>query len=364
MYPQNRWFGLFVPGRDLLPLDVLTTQLIAKPAVAGYFVRFDSRFTVETLDRFGDRGITPFLTLEPWMVGMKAQVMDPAFNLPTLNTGTHDQDLARIAAAVALYGDPVYLRLAHEMNGHWYPWAVGQNGNTAADYLQFWKRVRGIFSDAGASNVKWVWSCAAVQGLRMGAPDVASVFPGDDQVDYAGTTGYGWDIDAQTTYGKTFTKLEAITSADFLIPEMGAQQPVNKVGVTSIDWTRSLAEYLRTHPRIRGFVWFDIDPSIGATGDYRLSGNPGTITALNELITQVPIISNTLMSEPNSTVGGYTPAPDAQGYNPTASTFATNIVKGHACDPRGPKYGFDKYGNPYQCVTTPQGWSRWEPKTP
>ena len=40
-----------------------------------------------------------------------------------------------------------YLRPMHEMNGNWYPWAEGVNGNVAGDYVNAWRHVRAIFRD-------------------------------------------------------------------------------------------------------------------------------------------------------------------------------------------------------------------------
>jgi hypothetical protein len=364
MDTQNRWYGLFVPGKNTADFDALAANFAVKPSVAGYFIRFNSAFTATTLSRFGDKNLTPFLTVEPWVLGMKAMDITPDYSLRALRDGSHDEDFRRIAKVIAEYDKPIFLRLAHEMNGWWYPWAVGQNGNTPQDYIDFWKHVRDIMSPI-APKIRWVWACAAVNGLRLGAPTVASLFPGDELVDYAGTTGYGWDLDAATTYGKTFTKLADVTAREFLIPEMGAQNGVNKAGTTGVAWTQSLRSYLAATPRVRGFVWFHIDPSIGATGDYRLS-DPETIAALNDVLRDVPIRTNDSFSagagQPLVTIIPTPPSPDAGVDAVPATPLAVQgVIKGHACDPRGPRAGYDKYGNLYECYTTPEGWSRWRP---
>ena len=43
----------------------------------------------------------------------------------------------------------VYIRLAHEMNGNWYPWSAGTGGNTPAHYVETWRRVHAIFTGKG-----------------------------------------------------------------------------------------------------------------------------------------------------------------------------------------------------------------------
>ena len=50
------------------------------------------------------------------------------------------------------------IRFAHEMNGTWYPWAEGVNGNGPGDYVAAWRHVVGVFRRAKVSNVTWTWA--------------------------------------------------------------------------------------------------------------------------------------------------------------------------------------------------------------
>jgi beta-mannanase len=43
----------------------------------------------------------------------------------------------------------VYIRLAHEMNGDWYPWSAATGSNSTAQYVLMWQRVRGVFWQKG-----------------------------------------------------------------------------------------------------------------------------------------------------------------------------------------------------------------------
>ena len=81
------------------------------------------------------------------------------------------------------------LRFAHEMHDHpEYPWAVGNNGNTASDYVAAYRYVHAIFERFHADNVQWVWNPNTL-GDAAPATYVAtyqSVYPGDDVVDWIG----------------------------------------------------------------------------------------------------------------------------------------------------------------------------------
>src|SRR5436853_485094 len=79
----------------------------------------------------------------PWVT--TGGVGRPAYALRAIAAGEHDAYVREWARAAAAWGGPLYLRFAHEMNGDWYPWSVGVNGNTSADYQAAWRHVVDIF---------------------------------------------------------------------------------------------------------------------------------------------------------------------------------------------------------------------------
>ena len=85
----------------------------------------------------------------------------------------------------------VYLRLAHEMNGDWYPWGAAMGGNSPAHYQLMWQRVRGIFWAKGldARTVQWIWT---VNHEDVGPWRAEDYYPGDAYVDWIGIDGYNW----------------------------------------------------------------------------------------------------------------------------------------------------------------------------
>ncbi|WP_066903823.1 glycoside hydrolase family 26 protein [Millisia brevis] len=286
--PDRPWLGLFVPGSPAEAVPVANT-LKRSPSLLGYFVKLNSNFSADTLQHLAAPGTIPYVTLEPWLWEFQSGDLPQEFSLQNLLTGSRDADFRRIAEAIADFGRPVYLRMAHEMNGHWYPWAVGQIGNTAGQYIDLWHHVRDIFSIA--PSIRWVWACAGTHSVRSSAPPIENMWPGDDLVDLAGTTGYGWDHDATATYQPTFDRLTAMTDRPFLIAEMGADGGVNDAGVTGTEWLATLPAYLQGNPRIRGLVWHDIGPQQQATGNYRLT-QQAVLDAFNTVLEQTPVIGN------------------------------------------------------------------------
>ena len=51
--------------------------------------------------------------------------------LADLNAGRYDAYIQEFARAAAAWGHPFFLRFDWEMNGNWFPWGAGVNGNTA-----------------------------------------------------------------------------------------------------------------------------------------------------------------------------------------------------------------------------------------
>jgi hypothetical protein len=224
-----------------------------------------SAFSRADLDAVSAHGSLPLITWEPW-AGTGA---DPAWSLQTaILSGRNDAYIASWATGLAAYGKPVLLRFAHEMhNQASYPWAVGVNGNTAADYVAAWKYVRAIFRQNGANNVEWVWN----PNTLGDAPSTAytaiysALYPGDDQVDYLGLDIYNtgpqldWGAPRWRTFGQAlanpYTAITAVSNKPLLLPEVASTE----VGGSKAAWIQdALSTGLDQFPRVRALVWFDV----------------------------------------------------------------------------------------------------------
>ena len=81
----------------------------------------------------------------------------PAFQLADIANGTYDSYIREFAEAARDWGHPFFLRFDWEMNGDWFPWSEGVNGNQPGDYVAAWRHVHDIFTAVGATNATWVW---------------------------------------------------------------------------------------------------------------------------------------------------------------------------------------------------------------
>jgi hypothetical protein len=163
----------------------------------------------------------------------------------------------------------VYIRLAHEMNGNWYPWGAAVGGNSAAHYISMWVHVRQIFwtKGLGASNVQWIW---AVNHEDVGGAPAEGYYPGDEYVDWIGIDGYNWGTSQSwsswtppdAVFGPMLARLRAITAKPLALTETASSSSLRgKVDVAAkSQWITQLFSYATAASTgARMIVWFNED---------------------------------------------------------------------------------------------------------
>ena len=163
----------------------------------------------------------------------------------------------------------VYLRLAHEMNGNWYPWGAAVGGNSAANYILMWQRVRGIFWAKGldARAVQWIW---AVNHEDVGLTRAEDYYPGDAYVDWIGIDGYNWGASQswsawstpEQVFAPMLARLRGLTAKPLALTETASSSSMpGRVDVAAkSQWITQLFNYA-TAPATgaRMIVWFNED---------------------------------------------------------------------------------------------------------
>src|SRR5215210_917366 len=146
--PTPPALGVYIAGapRDTRRLDEFEALTGHRPEIIHWYQPwgFTKGWYQPVLDRaaldaVAARGATPMITWEAWG---PLNGMDPS-RLRNIPTGAFDDYIDRWARELRAYGAPVYVRLFHEMNNPRYPWAYGQNGNTAQDLIAAWRHVHG-----------------------------------------------------------------------------------------------------------------------------------------------------------------------------------------------------------------------------
>ena len=192
-----------------------------------------------------------------------SNLSEPNFQLSDVIAGTYDSYIREFAEAARKWGHPFFLRFDWEMNGNWFPWSEGVNGNQSGEFVAAWRHVHDIFSAVGASNVTWVW-CPNVDP-EGALHDLGSLYPGDEYVDWTGLDGYNWGLNPANPdrwrsfnelYESTYHRIVDAVAPDkpMLIGEMGSTED----GGSKADWIEeALTAIPVDYTQIHGLLWFD-----------------------------------------------------------------------------------------------------------
>jgi hypothetical protein len=178
--------------------------------------------------------------------------------LAQLAAGRYDESIETWAKAARAFGHPFFLLFDEEMNGNWYPWSPGENGNTAADFVAAWRHVHDVMDAAGATNVTWVW-CPNVDPDHRFTP-YAEIYPGDAYVDWTCLNGYNWGRRQWLGFDKIFGSsyrdlLRLAPQKPIMIGELGSDE---RGGSKSAWITDALARELpERFPRVAALLWFN-----------------------------------------------------------------------------------------------------------
>jgi hypothetical protein len=281
--------GVYVHGSayDNALMDTYSTMIGRTPAFATTYHHWGtsagSEWPQPQIDAWNHRGITPVLSWEPW--NNYTGSSDPAFDLDSTLAGQHDVVLDRWITGAKAYGQPIYIRLAHEMNGDWYPWGFknGHNTNTPAKFLAFWRYVVDRFRAQGATNVRWVWSPNVVDNDKP----LTGSYPGDDYVDLVGMDGYNWGTSQSwsswqtftTIFGTTYDLVAALSSKPIIVSETASTES----GGTKSTWiTNAYGAEQSRFPRLAGILWFNQNKET----DWRVESTSQALNAYKAAVAQ------------------------------------------------------------------------------
>jgi hypothetical protein len=112
-------------------------------------------FPTTPMNNIRQHGAIPVLSWSSQSI--PSSLNEPDFQLSDVIEGRYDSYISQFAHESAAWGHPFFLRFNWEMNGNWFPWSEGVNGNQPGEYVAAWRHVHDLFVAAGATNVSWVW---------------------------------------------------------------------------------------------------------------------------------------------------------------------------------------------------------------
>jgi Glycosyl hydrolase family 26 len=190
----------------------------------------------------------------------EAHVRDPGYRLHEIITGGFDPEIREFAQRAAAWGHPFLLRFDWEMNGNWFPWSEGVNGNRTGEFVAAWRHVHDIFAKVGADNVSWVW-CPNV-GYEY---KYRELYPGNKYVDWTCLDGYNWGTRWSWGHWQSFKQVfgpsyRAIRKVAPSKPVMLGEIASSDYGGSKSGWINEMFSALRTgYSKVRALIWFDVN---------------------------------------------------------------------------------------------------------
>jgi len=219
------------------------------------------KFPAKSMEDIRNHGAIPFFSWSSQST--PSSLNEPDFQLSDVIAGTYDSYIRGFAEAAKSWGHPFLLRFDWEMNGNWFPWSEGVNGNKSGEYVTAWRHVHDIFTSVGATNVSWVWCPNIDPGKEFS--DIAPLYPGDDYVDWTSLDGYNWGTNPvrparwmsfDQLFSSTYHRIvdQIALAKPMVIGEVGSSE----YGGSKANWISEMLQKLPTeYPAIHGLLWFD-----------------------------------------------------------------------------------------------------------
>jgi hypothetical protein len=192
-----------------------------------------------------------------------AEADQSPYRLAKVLDGSFDSYIRYFAESARDWGHPFFMRFDWEMNGFWFPWSEGVNGNRRGQFVAAWRHVHDIFDAVGADNVTWVW-CPNVDFTHKLIP-LRRVYPGHAYVDWTCLNGFNWGRRPDSAGWQSFNQIFHDTYRRVVRiaprkPMMIGEVASNEVGGSKPAWIRNMLRIVPARYRkIRALVWFDVE---------------------------------------------------------------------------------------------------------
>ena len=253
MSAVSRFEGYVHKGLSLIEFSAPFSDCATSPC--EYY-----EFPTAQMQNIRNYGAIPFLS---WNSGVSGRADNSGHRLADINSGQFDGYIREFAEAAREWGHPFFLRFNWEMNGNWFPWSEGVNGNGPGEYVSAWRRVHDIFAFVGATNATWVW-CPYADAQRRLTP-IRRFYPGNSYVDWTSLDGFNWGKnDVNPLPWRSFNALFR-NSYNEIVKKIAPTKPMLLAETASSGgpkakaaWIRAMFKQIATRfRRIRGVIWFN-----------------------------------------------------------------------------------------------------------
>jgi Glycosyl hydrolase family 26 len=261
--PAHPLLGVFEPGitTSFSRAQTFGQAVHHQPGLIMLYAGIGGRFPTAFATSVHRHGATLLIQINPTNIPLRA-----------IASGAYDRWLRGYAHQVAMFGHPVIIGFAHEMNGRWYSWGYGHQPPAA--FVIAWRHIVTVFRRQGANGVIWLWT---VSHSSNHTGPLRAYWPGRRYVDWVGIDGYYYQPSDTFRYVFRYQlrQVRRITHDPVLLSEVGIGQRAGQ--------SRKLPGLIAgiIHNNLLGLVWFDVAQHDGIYHqDWRLEGHPRALAAL------------------------------------------------------------------------------------
>lgn len=258
-------FGAFTFGgvwQGMDPVLQLESDIGRRLDIVHWFTNWDNPYYPEMVEAASQGGRKPLISWQPNRQSVSG-----------IAAGSYDDYIRAWAQGAATAPGLLYVRPFPEMNGNWTAW----NGDPAA-LVVAWRRVAKLFTEEGATNVRWVFSPNVSDEPRTAENRMELYYPGHDVVDVLALDGYNWG-EARPYIG--WRSFESVFATGYDRITAVGEQPVWIAEFASSDEGGSKSEWVAemfastAFQRVEALIWFNEDKE----ADWRMNADANVLHA-------------------------------------------------------------------------------------
>lgn len=280
--------GMSVENNTLYNFKVVEKKLDRKLNSISIFQKITENPKTEDIQEFLDEGYVVLLTLEPWNGSEENEENYIKYEPKQILNGSIDNDILKWNQAIKSLKykkGNLAVRISHEINGDWYPWAAFWRNNTIENSVNEYKYINDGISD---NKILKVWG---INRKTFGYDDRwiswEKFYPGNEYTDIVGVSLYN----RYDTNWMSFTELYRIIHTDLI--KLNISKPVWISELSSISKGGNKAEWIsetfddikNIHFEIEMIFWFNENKMFNDTiKDWEFDSTPESAKTFKEVV--------------------------------------------------------------------------------
>lgn len=244
----------------------------------------DNPHVAKELHTMSSHGWTPMLSTNPYLTPKCTPSTGDIYT--AIAAGNCDKLIHSIAKVMKLYGKPLFLRFAWEMNIETNEWSIQSTYSNPKAFIAAWKHMHTIFNAEKVKNVRWVFS---VNVESQNSVPIESLYPGDQYVDWTGIDGYNYGTTQSWSHWASFDEVFQKTYKKILSiaphkPLMISEFNSVSIGGNKSEWFRDMfdVQLPQKYPKIQAIIFFNENKMKTEGVDWRIETSSAVLDTIKK----------------------------------------------------------------------------------